>query len=149
MTFLFTDIQGSTRAWEADTAAMADAVERHDAVLRQAIEGAGGYVFKTVGDAFCAAFQTACAAVDAAVQVQRAVAAETWPGAVEIVVRAALHSGEAQERDGDYFGPVVNRTARLETIATGARRCCRAWRRIWCATHCPTECASRTWVSIA
>src|SRR5215216_5697814 len=81
VTFLFTDIQGSTRLWEEQPAAMAAALARHDALMRAAIEGNGGYVFKTVGDAFYAAFETAPEALAAAVEAQRALINETWPAA--------------------------------------------------------------------
>ena len=78
LTFLFTDIEGSTARWESQRAAMAAALARHDALLRAAIEGRGGQVFKTVGDAFCAVFADAAAALGAATDAQRALAAENW-----------------------------------------------------------------------
>jgi predicted ATPase/class 3 adenylate cyclase len=121
VTLLFTDIEGSTRLWDADPAAMAIALRRHDAILRAAIENAAGYVFKTVGDAFCAAFETAQLAAEAAVAAQRELGAQEWPTMRPIRVRMALHTGACEERDGDYFGPVVNRTARLEAVAHGAQ----------------------------
>ena len=119
VTFLFTDIEGSTRLWEADRDAMAEVVARHDALLRVTIESHGGQVFKTVGDGFCAAFDTAVGGVSAAAAVQGAVAAEDWhaPGAMR--VRCALHTGLAEQRDQDYFGPTLNRLARLLTHAHG------------------------------
>ncbi len=119
MTLLFTDIEGSTRLWEDHPALMRDALARHDDLLRSAVEGAGGFVFKTVGDAFCVAFSTARAAVAGALAAQRALAAERWRDPVALRVRMGLHSGECVERDGDYFGPTVNRAARLEAIAHG------------------------------
>ncbi len=121
VTFLFTDIEGSTRRWEADAAAMAAAVARHDALVRRAIEDAGGYVFKTLGDAFCAAFADAAAAVAAAAAAQRAVAAADWSAVGGVRIRAAIHLGDADERDGDYFGPPLNRTARLMSVAHGGQ----------------------------
>src|SRR5688500_13903725 len=105
VTFLFTDIEGSTRRWDRDPAAMAQALARHDALLRGAIGGQGGYVFKTVGDAFCAAFPTSPAALTAALAAQRALAAEPWGEVGPIRVRMAIHTGRAEERDADYFGP--------------------------------------------
>jgi predicted ATPase len=99
---------------------MAVALERHDAVMRSVIE-AHGYVFKTVGDAFCAAFAEPGIAVEVAANLQRALATETWPDGVTIKVRMALHSGQCVERDGDYFGQPVNRVARLEAIAHGGQ----------------------------
>lgn len=124
-TFLFTDIEGSTRRWEQHTAAMPAALERHDVLLRDAIEAHGGRVFKTVGDAFCAAFASASDALGAALASQRAIQAEDWSAfGVDfppIRVRMGLHSGTAQERDGDYFGPPVNRAARIEAAGHGGQ----------------------------
>src|SRR3712207_6794596 len=99
VTFLFTDIEGSTRRWELYPDAMPMAVARHDQILRDAIEACGGYIFKTVGDAFCAAFQSAIDAFQAALLAQRALASETWTGVDTIRVRMALHTGIADERD--------------------------------------------------
>ena len=121
VTLLFSDIEGSTRLWERAPDAMADALKRHDELLRDAIEGSGGHVFKTVGDAFCAAFPTATEAVQAAEAAQRALVAEPWPADTVLRVRIALHTGECEERDGDYFGLAVNRLARLEATAHGGQ----------------------------
>ncbi len=121
VTLLFTDIEGSTQLWDIHPDAMARALRRHDAVLRGVIEAHRGYVFKTVGDAFCATFADAADAVHAAVEIQRALAIEPWPPEVTIRVRMGLHSGTCEERDGDYFGPEVNRTARLEAAAHGGQ----------------------------
>jgi predicted ATPase/class 3 adenylate cyclase len=121
VTLLFTDIEGSTRLWEAEPEQMAAALRRHDAIMRSAIENAVGYVFKTVGDAFCAAFDSATFAAEAAVAAQRALTAEDWPTSQPIRVRMGMHTGVCEERDGDYFGPVVNRTARLEAVAHGGQ----------------------------
>jgi predicted ATPase/class 3 adenylate cyclase len=121
VTLLFTDIEGSTRLWETEPEPMAIALRRHDAITRTAIEGAAGYVFKTVGDAFCAAFETAQLAAEAAVAAQRALDAEQWPTSRPIRARMGLHTGVCEERDGDYVGPVVNRTARLEAVACGGQ----------------------------
>jgi len=122
VTFLFTDIEGSTQRWEAKRDAMKAAVARHDALLRGAIETAGGYIFKTIGDAFCAAFRTAPEAIRAALDVQRTLVKEDFSAVDELRVRAALHTGYADERDGDYFGPTVNRVARLLSIGHGGQR---------------------------
>jgi predicted ATPase/class 3 adenylate cyclase len=121
VTLLFTDVEGSTRLWEAEPDTMARALRRHDEMLRAAIGGAGGFVFKTVGDAFCAAFATPQAALDAALAAQKALAAEPWPTSRPIRVRMSLHTGVCEERDNDYFGPVVNRAARLEAVAHGGQ----------------------------
>lgn len=121
VTLLFTDIEGSTRLWDQHPDAMSTALERHDALMRSIIESSGGYVFKTVGDAFCAAFASAKEAVAAAGDAQRALHVESWPDEAALRVRMALHTGECEERDGDYFGPAVNRVARLEATAHGGQ----------------------------
>jgi class 3 adenylate cyclase len=105
VTFLFTDIEGSTKMWERHTEAMQSALSRHDDILRKAIEERGGYVFKTVGDAFCAAFASAPAALEASLLAQRTLLEEGWPEEIgSLRVRMALHTGAAEERGGDYFG---------------------------------------------
>ena len=121
VTLMFTDVEGSTRLWETEPEHMTRALRRHDELLRMAIVQAGGYVFKTVGDAFCAAFATPQAALQAALAAQLALAAETWPTLRPIRVRMSLHTGVCEERDNDYFGPVVNRAARLEAVAHGGQ----------------------------
>jgi predicted ATPase/class 3 adenylate cyclase len=121
VTLLFTDIQGSTRLWEAEPEPMTAALRRHDQILRSAIDKAGGYVFKTVGDAFCAAFRTPQSAITATLAAQRALTSEDWATSRPILVRMGLHTGACEERDGDYFGPVVNRAARLEAAAHGGQ----------------------------
>ncbi len=121
VTLLFTDVEGSTQLWDAERDAMGAALRRHDEILRDAIEQAGGYVFKTAGDSFCAAFSAARAGLDAALAAQRTLAAQSWPTSRPIVVRMALHAGVCEERDGDYFGPAVNRTARLLAVAHGGQ----------------------------
>src|SRR5437867_2897259 len=95
VTFLFTDIQSSTQLWERDPAAMSGALARHDSLLRAAIEAHGGFVFKTVGDAFCAAFSTAPDGLAAALAAQRALRDEAWDGTGPLLVRMALHTGAA------------------------------------------------------
>jgi predicted ATPase/class 3 adenylate cyclase len=112
VTFLFTDVEGSTRRWEADADAMRTALAAHDEVLRSAIEARGGFVFKHTGDGVCAAFASPKAAVDAAVAAQRA---------LELPVRMGLATGEAELRDGDYFGAVLNRAARVMAAGHGGQ----------------------------
>lgn len=119
--FLFTDIEGSTQRWERHHDAMDVAVKRHDAVVRGAIESHDGHVFKTVGDAFCSAFARVSDAVRAAIDIQRGLASEDFAAVQGVHVRAGLHIGEASERDGDYFGPAVNRVARLMSIGHGGQ----------------------------
>ena len=121
VTFLFTDIEGSTQRWDAHREAMSAAVQRHDAIVRAAMDAHGGYVFKTLGDAFCVAFARSDAAVAAALDFQRALAAEDFAAVGGLRVRVALHTGTADERDSDYFGPAVNRVARLLSIGHGGQ----------------------------
>jgi len=122
VTFLFTDVEGSTALWEMVPAAMQTALARHDALLQQAVAAAEGTVFKTVGDAFCVAFATPHQALGAALAAQRALAAAAWDPAIGALrVRMGLHTGAAEERDGDYFGPAVNRVARLMSAGHGGQ----------------------------
>src|SRR5687767_3403082 len=107
--------------WERNPSVMHAALARHDEILKRAIELRGGYVFKTVGDAFCCAFWTATDALDAALEVQRTLFEEEWQETGPLRVRMALHTGAAEERDGDYFGPPVNRVARLLSAAHGGQ----------------------------
>jgi class 3 adenylate cyclase len=100
---------------------MADALSAHDDLLRSIFESQSGHVFKTVGDAFCVAFDRCDDAVRAATMAQQALATQVWPVGLGLSVRMALHAGECTERDGDYFGPAVNRVARLEAIAHGGQ----------------------------
>ncbi len=117
--FLFTDVEKSTALWERHQQEMAAALEVHDGVIRDAIEAEDGVVFSTAGDAFAAAFHTPAAAVNAALAAQRGLTSVTWPEGAEIRVRMGLHAGVAHERNGDYFGPAVNRAARLMGLAVG------------------------------
>jgi predicted ATPase/class 3 adenylate cyclase len=121
VTFLFTDIESSTRLWEQHPEAMRAALARHDVLLRQAITRGGGHIFKTIGDQFCAVFATAPAAVAAALEAQQALRAEDWEETGPLRVRMALHSGTAEQREGDYFGPALNRVARLLEAGHGGQ----------------------------
>ena len=116
MTFLFTDIEGSTRRWEENPEAMRSAVARHDELLRNCIEDHGGFIFATGGDGFAAAFGTAADAVATAEAAQAVLV-----GLDGISVRMGLNTGEAHERDGNYFGPALNRTARLMAAGHGGQ----------------------------
>jgi class 3 adenylate cyclase/tetratricopeptide (TPR) repeat protein len=121
MTFAFTDIEGSTSRWERDRVAMQQAVRRHDAILRDAITEHGGHLFKTIGDAFCSAFERPENAVAAMLAAQRMLAAEDFSAVDGLQVRAAIHSSTADAREGDYFGPAVNKVARLLAIGHGGQ----------------------------
>ncbi len=121
VTFLFSDIEGSTQRWEAHREAMASAVARHEALIKAAFEKHGGFVFKTVGDAFCVVFARAPDAVAAAIDAQREIIAEDWVAIGGLRVRMALHTGNVDERNGDYFGPAVNRVSRLLSIGYGGQ----------------------------
>jgi hypothetical protein len=112
VTFLFTDIEGSTRRWEEDPEAMRSALALHDEVLRSAIEAQDGWLFKHTGDGVCAAFGSARAAVDAAVVAQRELG---------LPVRMGVATGEAEEQAGDYFGPALNRAARVMAAGHGGQ----------------------------
>ena len=121
VTFLFTDVEGSTKLWGRYQEAMQATMVRHDEVLREVMEFSGGYVFKTVGDAFCVAFSSASHALDAALAAQRALLSEEWERSGPLRVRMALHTGSADERGGDYFGPPVNKVARLLSAGHGGQ----------------------------
>ena len=121
ITFLFTDIEGSTARWEHDSTLMAVAFRRHEVILRHAITDHGGYTYKMIGDAFQAAFATAPAALAAALAAQRALAAEDWGASGPLRVRMALDSGVVEERGDDYVGPLLNRTARMRAAGHGGQ----------------------------
>jgi len=137
VTFLFTDVENSTRLWEKSPESMEVSLRRHDAILREAIEEHGGFVFKTVGDAFCATFPAASGALQAALAAQEALLSEPWEAQPDAPLRArmALHTGAAQERDGDYFGPP----------STGWRGCSRRLM----AGRCSSLLRPRSWCEIS
>jgi class 3 adenylate cyclase len=154
---LFTDVEGSTRRWEADAEGMRVALAAHDEVLRAAIEAHGGFLFKHTGDGVCAAFSSPGSTVDAAVAAQRA---------LELPVRMGIATGEAELRDGDYFGAVLNRAARVmaaghggqilladstavlltgvDLLDLGPRRCVMCQRRSGCSRSEHPDCGCRT-----
>ncbi|HVM64202.1 MAG TPA: adenylate/guanylate cyclase domain-containing protein, partial [Acidimicrobiales bacterium] len=121
VTFLFTDIEGSTALWEAAPEQMRGALERHDSLLQAAIDGHEGSVFSTGGDGVAAVFARAADAVAAAIEAQSALARVDWSTPAPLRVRMGLHTGEATERDGDYFGAPVNRAARLMAAGHGGQ----------------------------
>src|SRR5215208_2154752 len=112
VTFLFTDIEGSTKLWERHPSAMQAALARHDEILQRTIGSRGGYVFKTVGDAFCAAFANASDALEAALDTQRTLFGEEWDEGFVIKVRMALHTGAAEGGGADTSAPPLNAWAR-------------------------------------
>ncbi len=121
LVFLFTDVEGSTRTWELQPEGMRAALGRHDALLRNAIANHGGRVFKSMGDGFAAVFSDPAAAVSAAFEAQRELFRQDWQGLPVLRVRMALHTGSAEARDGDFYGPIVNRVARLLDSAHGGQ----------------------------
>ncbi|OBB78043.1 hypothetical protein A5760_22470 [Mycobacterium colombiense] len=126
VTFLLTDIEGSTAAWEADPDAMAVALARHDELVEQVVTSRGGRLIKTrgEGDATFSVFDRPSAGAAAAIELQDAITHEPWPSRHPIRVRMALHTGEVELRDGDYFGRAVNRVARLRSLAEGGQILC-------------------------
>jgi predicted ATPase len=124
VTFLFTDIEGSTRLWQEDGTAMRTAIARHDEMLHSVIADHRGVVFSATGDGLAAAFHTASAALSCAVEAQRLLASEPWETARPLKVRMGLHTGEAELRDGSYFGTAVNRAARLAAAGHGGQIVC-------------------------
>jgi class 3 adenylate cyclase len=121
VTFLLTDIEGSTPLWETHTAAMGSALARHEAVVAEAVLSHGGQLIKArgEGDSTLSVFVRATDAVAAALALQQALAAEPWADDIALPTRVALHSGEAELRGGDYYGQTLNRAARLRALAQG------------------------------
>jgi predicted ATPase/class 3 adenylate cyclase len=125
VTFLFTDLEGSTRLWESQPEAMRAALARHDEILRNAVDAHGGSPIKGMGDGLHAVFPSAGPAAAAAVDAQRQLDAEEWdPDLGSLRVRMGLHTGVAEQRGGDYFGPVLNRAARLMSAGHGGQMLC-------------------------
>jgi predicted ATPase/class 3 adenylate cyclase len=121
VTFLFTDVEGSTRLWEEHPDAMRAALARHDELVAAAIAASGGHVVKTTGDGFHAVFATAHDAIDAAVAAQLGIEQEPWSEPVRVRVRMGVHTGEAHQRDGDYYGSSTNRAARFMSAGHGGQ----------------------------
>ena len=121
LTFLFTDVEGSTRLWEERPEGMRSALERHDAIVRSAIADAQGQIVKTTGDGLMAVFASPLGAVTAAVAAQLALFGQAWPDGCLIRVRMGIHTGEVESRGGDFFGPAVNRTARIMSAGHGGQ----------------------------
>jgi predicted ATPase/class 3 adenylate cyclase len=121
LAFLFTDIEGSSRLWEQHQQSMRDALERHDAILRDAVESSNGEVVKSTGDGFMAVFGLAVDGVSACLKAQDSLARAAWGETGALRVRMGLHVGEAAKRNGDYFGPTLNRTARVMSAGHGGQ----------------------------
>lgn len=121
VSFLFTDIEGSSRLWEQHPEEMDEAIRSHNAAVRDGIAANSGFVFATAGDGFAAAFERATDAVAAARSIRAELDDMPWPEPLTIRVRLGVHSGEAIERDGDYLGPAVNRAARVMSAAHGGQ----------------------------
>jgi predicted ATPase/class 3 adenylate cyclase len=126
ITFLFTDVEGSTRLWEEAPDAMGSALRIHDAAITEAVETCGGVPVKPrgEGDSQFVVFRSAIDAVRGSVEIQRRLAEVDWPTPRPLRVRASLHTGAADLVLGDYYGPAVNRAARLRAIAHGGQTVC-------------------------
>jgi predicted ATPase/class 3 adenylate cyclase len=124
LTFLFTDLEGSTRLWEDHPEAMRDALARHDDLLHDAVARHDGQVVKSTGDGAFAIFTRPQDGVAAAVDAQKMLAATRWPAPVELRVRMGIHTGQATERRGDWYGADVNRAARVMAVANGGQIVC-------------------------
>jgi class 3 adenylate cyclase len=124
VTFLFTDVEGSTRLWEEFPDAMRGALARHDALVQDVVAAHDGYLVKTTGDGVHAAFATARSAIDAALDARLALTREEWGDTGPLQVRMGLHTGASELRDGDYYGTAVNRSARLMSVAHGGQVVC-------------------------
>ncbi len=120
VTFVFSDIEGSTKLWESGPDGMRASLARHDEIVRSIVETAKGTVFKHTGDGFGAAFDSVRAGVEAAARIAAALASTDWEGPA-LATRIGVHSGEAEPTDGDYFGTTVTRTARIMDAGNGGQ----------------------------
>src|SRR5437763_9183845 len=119
VTFLFTDIEGSTKLWEKCPEEMKAVLAQHDKLLYDAIGSNGGIIVKSTGDGCHAVFETALGGIAAALAAQQCLSEQAWGEIQTLRVRMALHTGEAEVRAGDYYGPALNRAARLMTVGAG------------------------------
>jgi predicted ATPase/class 3 adenylate cyclase len=143
LTFVLTDLESSTRLWEEFPNAMKDAVERHDAILRDAVERSGGRVVKGTGDGMLAVFASPADGVEACLAAMRALQDELWADTGPLRVRMGMHAGEAQSRAGDFFGPPVNRTARIMAAAHGGQVLLSKLAAELCSERLPSETGLR------
>ena len=120
-TFLFTDIESSTQLWEKHPREMTSALARHDEIISAAIEASGGKVLKTTGDGFIAVFDDASHALTTSIESQKGLDSEDWGETGPLRVRMGIHAGDTEEREGDFFGPVMNRTARIMAAGHGGQ----------------------------
>ena len=121
VTFLFSDIEGSSRLWEQDPERMPAALARHDALVRAAVEANRGRVVKMLGDGVHAAFDDPRDAVRAAVEIQRRLSDPAATNGISLAVRCGLHAGLEERRDNDFFGRAVNRAARIMSVSHGGQ----------------------------
>lgn len=123
VTFMLTDVEGSTRLWDARSSEMSEALARHDELIRDSVSSSGGIIVKTrgEGDSTFTVFRTAGEAVNCALKLQRSLLDESWPGGLAIRVRMSLHTAEAELRGSDYYGSEVNRSARMRDVAHGGQ----------------------------
>ena len=147
ITFLFTDVEQSTRLWENFPEQMRAALARHDALAKECIAQHGGMLVKErgEGDSLFATFARAGDAAAAAAALQNALFAESWPSDTPLLVRMALHTGEVETRDGDYYGATLSRCARIRAIAHGGQILFRKRPPKWYATNCHPACPYATW----
>lgn len=126
VTFLMTDVAGSTRMWEERPDIAGGVLERHEALIRTLVHEQGGVLMrgKREGDSTFSVFANPCGAVRAGVEIQRALQREPWPDGVDVRVRAASYTGEVELREGDYYGPAPNRCARLRAAAHPGQTVC-------------------------
>jgi len=146
VTFLMTDVEGSTRIWEGNPEIARAAIERHDALIDAAVGAGGGVLIKSKGegDSTFSVFADASAAVAAAVEVQLTLQREPWPDGGAIRARAALYTGEAEVRDGDYHGIAPNRGGRLRATAHGGQIVCSQATQRLVASRCPPGISMRS-----
>lgn len=124
VTFVFTDLEGSTRLWQEHPDTMGAALAGHDAMLREAVESNRGQIVKTTGDGMLAVFALARDAIDAAIASQAALGSQPWRDTGPLRVRIGVHTGSAEQRDGDYHATTVNQAARLMGAAHGGQIVC-------------------------